>query len=113
MRRILLLTLLGLSVAGQAAEGQQLRWSKTLERIASGVVSIRVDGTRAFDTEWNQSTQATGFVVELGIPSRAHAPGWIMRPWISPFSLLLALGVVFGILRHRSDDEGGTTAQRR
>ncbi len=64
MRRILLLTLLGLSVAGQAAEGQQLRWSKTLERIASGVVSIRVDGTRAFDTEWNQSTQATGFVVD-------------------------------------------------
>ncbi len=64
MRHILFLTLLGLALAGRAAEGQQLRWSETLERIATGVVSIRVDGTRAFDTEWNQSTQATGFVVD-------------------------------------------------
>jgi pro-apoptotic serine protease NMA111 len=39
-------------------------WSGTLERIASGVVSIRVDSTRAFDTEWNSSSQATGFVVD-------------------------------------------------
>ncbi len=39
-------------------------WSSTLERISSGVVSIRVDGTRAFDTEWNISSQATGFVVD-------------------------------------------------
>ena len=28
------------------------------------VVSIQVDGTRAFDTEWNESSQATGFVVD-------------------------------------------------
>ncbi|NNF52478.1 MAG: PDZ domain-containing protein [Gammaproteobacteria bacterium] len=39
-------------------------WSATLERISSGVISIRVDGTRAFDTEWNQTTQATGFIVD-------------------------------------------------
>ncbi|HLU06699.1 MAG TPA: trypsin-like peptidase domain-containing protein [Woeseiaceae bacterium] len=39
-------------------------WSGTLERIATGVVSIRVDSTRAFDTEWNSSSQATGFVVD-------------------------------------------------
>lgn len=39
-------------------------WSRTLERIASGVVSIQVDGVRAFDTEWNSSAQATGFVVD-------------------------------------------------
>ena len=39
-------------------------WTDTLERISSGVVSIRVDSTRAFDTEWNSSTQATGFVVD-------------------------------------------------
>jgi S1-C subfamily serine protease len=39
-------------------------WSGTLERIATGVVSIRVDSTRAFDTEWNASSQATGFVVD-------------------------------------------------
>jgi S1-C subfamily serine protease len=39
-------------------------WRRTLERIASGVVAIKVDATRAFDTEWNESTQATGFVVD-------------------------------------------------
>jgi len=39
-------------------------WNATLDRISSGVVSIRVDSTRAFDTEWNASSQATGFVVD-------------------------------------------------
>ncbi len=39
-------------------------WTSTLERISSGVVSIRIDSTRAFDTEWNSSSQATGFVVD-------------------------------------------------
>ncbi|GMW07558.1 MAG: hypothetical protein AMXMBFR8_23540 [Nevskiales bacterium] len=39
-------------------------WRRTLERIASGVVAIKVDATRAFDTEWNESSQATGFVVD-------------------------------------------------
>ncbi len=39
-------------------------WTRTLDRISSGVVSIRVDSTRAFDTEWNSSSQATGFVVD-------------------------------------------------
>jgi S1-C subfamily serine protease len=39
-------------------------WPATLERIASGVVTIQIDATRAFDTEWNNSSQATGFVVD-------------------------------------------------
>jgi pro-apoptotic serine protease NMA111 len=39
-------------------------WTRTLERIASGVVAIQVDEVRAFDTEWNTSAQATGFVVD-------------------------------------------------
>jgi pro-apoptotic serine protease NMA111 len=39
-------------------------WAVTLERIASSVVSIDVDSTRAFDTEWNSTAQATGFVVD-------------------------------------------------
>ena len=39
-------------------------WDRTLERIASSVVSIEIDQTRAFDTDWNQSSQATGFVVD-------------------------------------------------
>ena len=39
-------------------------WNRTLERIASGVVSIQIDSTRSFDTERNSSAQATGFVVD-------------------------------------------------
>ncbi len=46
------------------ATGESTAWRATLERIATGVVSIKVDSTRAFDTEWNQSAQATGFVVD-------------------------------------------------
>jgi pro-apoptotic serine protease NMA111 len=43
---------------------QEPTWNRTLERIASGVVSIQIDSTRSFDTERNQSSQATGFVVD-------------------------------------------------
>jgi S1-C subfamily serine protease len=39
-------------------------WSGTLERIVSSVVAINIDETRAFDTEWNATAQATGFVVD-------------------------------------------------
>ena len=39
-------------------------WASTLERIAGSVVAIEIDQTRAFDTEWNSSSQATGFVVD-------------------------------------------------
>ncbi len=39
-------------------------WRATLERIAQSVVAIKIDSTRAFDTEWNTSAQATGFVVD-------------------------------------------------
>jgi pro-apoptotic serine protease NMA111 len=40
------------------------RWTRTLERISTGVVAITIDSARAFDTEWNTSSQATGFVVD-------------------------------------------------
>jgi S1-C subfamily serine protease len=43
---------------------QEQSWNRTLERISSGVVSIQIDSTRAFDTERNSSSQATGFVVD-------------------------------------------------
>jgi S1-C subfamily serine protease len=46
-----------------AAEGNP-DWSGTLERIVSNVVAINIDQTRAFDTEWNATAQATGFVVD-------------------------------------------------
>lgn len=48
---------------GATVEGNP-DWAVTLERIASSVVSIDVDATRAFDTEWNTTAQATGFVVD-------------------------------------------------
>lgn len=57
-------TWLALLVASLPARGDD--WPATLERIASGVVTIQVDATRAFDTEWNASSQATGFVVDAG-----------------------------------------------
>jgi S1-C subfamily serine protease len=47
-----------------AIAAEETAWTDTLDRISSGVVSIRVDSTRAFDTEWNASSQATGFVVD-------------------------------------------------
>ena len=49
--------------AAVAVEGNP-DWAVTLERIAPSVVSINVDQTRAFDTEWNTTAQATGFVVD-------------------------------------------------
>ena len=61
--RILGAALLLLSNAAALA-AEDTEWTETLERISSGVVSIRVDATRAFDTEWNTSTQATGFIVD-------------------------------------------------
>ena len=54
-----------LATVAHAADGAEpAAWRRTLERIAPSVVSIQVDGTRAFDTEWNESSQATGFVVD-------------------------------------------------
>ena len=47
-----------------AFAAEDTAWTETLDRISTGVVSIRVDSTRAFDTEWNTSSQATGFVVD-------------------------------------------------
>ena len=55
---------LALSLLSVVASAEEPAWVGTLERISTGVVSIRVDSTRAFDTEWNSSSQATGFVVD-------------------------------------------------
>ena len=63
MYKRLLLALLAVT-STTTAVAEEPEWTSTLERISSGVVSIRVDSTRAFDTEWNSSTQATGFVVD-------------------------------------------------
>ena len=56
------------SSAAQSAipqsEGESAAWRGTLARVAESVVAIEIDQTRAFDTEWNSSAQATGFVVD-------------------------------------------------
>jgi len=52
-------------LARQAAAAEaNPTWAATLEHIASSVVSINVDEVRAFDTDWNETAQATGFVVD-------------------------------------------------
>jgi S1-C subfamily serine protease len=73
-RKTLLLLWLVLSIdfafgappAASAAprEGASPNWTSTLERIATAVVTIQIDSTRAFDTEWNTTAQATGFVID-------------------------------------------------
>ena len=66
-------------------------WAQTLERIASGVVTIQIDGARAFDTEWNTTAQATGFVIDakrgliltnrhVVTPGPGHGAGHIPEP---------------------------------
>ncbi|HWG77158.1 MAG TPA: trypsin-like peptidase domain-containing protein [Steroidobacteraceae bacterium] len=45
-------------------EASAADWAATLERIASSVVAIQIDEARSFDTERNESAQATGFVVD-------------------------------------------------
>ncbi|HLF09770.1 MAG TPA: trypsin-like peptidase domain-containing protein, partial [Gammaproteobacteria bacterium] len=67
MRHIKVVLCAVLSVAGLVSPrifAQEQSWNRTLERISSGVVSIQIDSTRSFDTERNQSSQATGFVVD-------------------------------------------------
>ena len=64
MTKIRIIAALAVACATAPAVAEDSAWTATLERISSGVVSIRVDSTRAFDTEWNSSSQATGFVVD-------------------------------------------------
>ncbi|NOY62750.1 MAG: PDZ domain-containing protein, partial [Gammaproteobacteria bacterium] len=51
-------------VADTVVAGEEEQWEQVVDQVASAVLSIRVDATRAFDTEWNSSTQATGFIVD-------------------------------------------------
>jgi S1-C subfamily serine protease len=53
-----------LPAAPAAPRREDATWAATLERIAQSVVAIKIDATRAFDTEWNTSSQATGFVID-------------------------------------------------
>jgi pro-apoptotic serine protease NMA111 len=61
---VALLALAVVAFAVPAARAETPVWDKTLSRIAPSVVTIQIDQARAFDTEWNESSQATGFVVD-------------------------------------------------
>lgn len=59
------LFLIGFLFTGSGnALGETNDWANMLDRISSGVVSVRIDLARSFDTERNVSSQATGFVVD-------------------------------------------------
>ena len=60
LRRQPFVVFLLLAAPLQAAEN----WPQTIEQVAPSIVSIQVDAVRAFDTEWNASSQATGFIVD-------------------------------------------------
>ena len=49
-----------------AAEGESAAWRATLARVAESVVSIQIDQVRAFDTEWNTSSQAMSSMRNAG-----------------------------------------------
>ena len=61
---VALTALAGSMVCAVALAAEGADWARTLERVASSVVTIEVDQTRSFDTERNASLQATGFVVD-------------------------------------------------
>ncbi|HEY3646142.1 MAG TPA: serine protease, partial [Gammaproteobacteria bacterium] len=65
MKRLSLLVI-GLIVpfVAHAAGSEQQAWDATIKAVSPSIVSIRVDAPRAFDTEWNITGQATGFVVD-------------------------------------------------
>jgi len=50
--------------APPAPRQEDAAWTATLARVAQSVVAIKIDSTRAFDTEWNSTAQATGFVID-------------------------------------------------
>ncbi|MCG8433699.1 MAG: PDZ domain-containing protein [Gammaproteobacteria bacterium] len=55
---------LSVFAAGVFAAQPASKWEQTIERVSSSIVTIRIDVTRAFDTEWNTTSQATGFIVD-------------------------------------------------
>lgn len=56
--------LLCLLLVGNAKAETDLKWSRTLQKVADSVVTLRVDAARAFDTAASSTTQATGFVID-------------------------------------------------
>ncbi len=64
-----LLVLSGMLLLNVAWADRERDWSNVINKATDSIVTIRVDAVRAFDTSRNNSSQATGFVVDakLGI----------------------------------------------
>ena len=63
MKKYLLISLL--IVCNSAVNAAQSnRWKMAMKKIDNAVISIKINAVRAFDTEGNKTTQATGFVVD-------------------------------------------------
>lgn len=58
------IALLCLLLSLNAKAEVDLSWAKTVQHVADSVVTLRIDAVRAFDTSINNSSQATGFVVD-------------------------------------------------
>jgi S1-C subfamily serine protease len=57
-------TLTPATPAGPTGPGEAQAWRASLQKVCAAVVSVRIDATRPFDTEWNGTSQATAFVVD-------------------------------------------------
>ncbi len=64
LQRLFLVLLLVSTNAFAASNSGEQQWANTISRVSPSIVSIRVDAPRAFDTSWNLTGQATGFVVD-------------------------------------------------
>jgi len=60
----LTISLLCLLLSLNAKAEQDLNWAKTIQHVAGSVVTLRLDAGKALDTATNNSSQATGFVVD-------------------------------------------------
>ncbi len=56
--------LIGVLISTTVLADRQRDWSKVINRVTDSIVTIRVDAVRSFDTAANNSSQATGFVVD-------------------------------------------------
>ena len=48
----------------QTAAAQETRWSETVQRVSTAIVTVLIDRPRSFDDAYQTTTQATGFVVD-------------------------------------------------
>ncbi len=50
--------------ATSSSADSKIDWEEIVDQVSGSVISLKVDSVRPFDTSWNSSQQATGFVVD-------------------------------------------------